>query len=348
MTDNTELDTDKLFNEISQAMRDGDSNKLSDLTAEQAPNPDDDQDKDEEQLQPDDRADDDEADDADDGKPDADDGDEKGPQEGKDDPTADKTGEKDKNKPQESDELTKLREQLEKLNKENHALKSQAGRVPHVQKRLRELDKKLEELTKNQTSPSSQVATKLQAKIDAALKDVKKDDAELADAITKAIIEATQGVADESSTKEIETLRFLREQEAKAYQQEQLEILLENHPNAPEVFRSPHWNKWKESQSSAIQALADSNTAEDVMFAFKKYKDDMLRQHPDLAPKADTQPNEDAAAKAKKIEEERQRKKNNAADVRSPNAAGKKLMPDDPEALFKKYAEQFRKERTGT
>ena len=340
MSDLNEKDADKLFNEISQAMRSEDSTKLSELT--DVPAPEDDDEK--EQPLEEEPADEDESSD----EPGDNEEEEKGPQEDEDEEPADKAVEEEEDKSKTDDELSKLREQLDKLNKENHALRSQAGRVPYVQKRLRELDKKLEELTKSSTSPSSQVATKLQEKIDAALQGIKKDDAELADAVAKAIIAASQGVAEDSHTKEIETLKFLREQEAKAFQQEQLDILLEQYPNAPEVFRSPHWSAWRDKQTSAIQQLADSNTAEDVIFAFQKYASDMIREHPELAPKDNSNVDTEAEAKAKKVEEERQRKKQQSADIRSPAAQGKVKMPDDPEALFNKFSAELKKERTGS
>ena len=340
MADLNDNDANKLFNEISQAMREDDSTKLSELTQEQAL-----EELEEEQPLEKDRTDEEDDSNKESGD---DEGDGKGPQDEEDD-LADKADKEDKTKAEPDTELVKLREQLEKLNKENHALRSQAGRVPYVQRRLREIDKKLEEVAKSHASPSGQVTTELQSKIDAALQGIKKDDADLADGVAKAIMEAISGVTNASHTKEVETLKFLREQEAKAYQQEQLDILLEQYPNAPEVFRSPHWSSWKEKQSSAVQQLADSNTADDVIFAFQKYAKDMVREHPELEDKkSDTVVDEEAEAKAKKIEEERLRKKNSAADVRSKAGAGKVSMPDDPEALFKKYSDELRKQRTGT
>lgn len=345
MSDLTDLDAEKLFNEISQASRTDDSVKLLELMEKQAP----DEDEKEEKEQPleEERTEDE------DGKSDDEDVDSKEEEESSqdDDNSASKSDDEDKSKDETDPELAKLREQLDKLNKENHTLRSQAGRVPHVQKRLSEMDKKLEELRKAQSSPSSQNTAQLQAKIDAALAGIKKDDAELADSMAKAILEAVSGITSESATKEIETLSFLREQEAKSYQQEQLDLLLDTYPNAPEVFKSTSWKNWVDGQSNAVKNLANSNTADDVIFAFDKYTKDMIRLHPELAPKDDNKSNPsvdaEAEAKAKKIEEERQRKKNTSADVRSKNAAGKQGMPDDPEALFKKFSEELRKERSG-
>jgi hypothetical protein len=213
---------------------------------------------------------------------------------------------------------------------------------------LRELDKKLEELTKS--SPSGQTSTKIKPKLDAALESLKDSDPVLADVIAKAISEATNSVDEEFHAREVANLNFLRQQESSSYQEVEATRLLEMFPNAREVFTSPHWAEWKNGQSDAVLGLAGSTNADDVAKAFKLYAEDMLAQYPDLSKAENTevkQPNAEAEAKAKKIEEERARKKSTAANVGTANAAGKQSLPDDPEVLFKRYSEQLRKERLG-
>lgn len=348
MADLSDKEANDLFHQISQTFRSDDATQLSKLTEE--PALDDKEEKkteveNEEQL-PDLKDSEDEDNKSGNTDTNEEEEEEESPQDKK---PADKTVDEEDDK-EETEELKTLRSQLDAMKKENQTLRSQAGRVPHVQRRLSELDKKLEELTKNRPSPSSQVATKLQEQINEQLKGIKKDDAELADAIAKAITAATQGVAEDSHTREIENTRFLREQEANAYMQEQLDILLTTYPNAPEVLKSPHWKEWKSKQSRTVQLLAESNTAEDVAYTFEKYKEDMIRENPALAPKKEEESvqNNEAVEKAKKIEEQRQRKKENSVDVRSPNGAGKVKMPDDPEALFKKISAELLKDRTGS
>lgn len=56
-------------------------------------------------------------------------------------------------------ELELLKQKLDKVSKENHDLRSQAGRVPAVQRRISELDKKLADLeAKSKAAPTSQTA----------------------------------------------------------------------------------------------------------------------------------------------------------------------------------------------
>lgn len=250
-------------------------------------------------------------------------------------------------------EMEKLQTQLAQLSKENHSLRSQAGRVPHVQRRIQELDKKLEELANAKSSPASQTAAKIQPKVDELLKGIKETDSDLADAIAKAITAATSGVAEDAHTKERDTLEFLRSQEYRSYQEQESHRLLEMFPNAIEVFKSTSWAEWRKQQSPRVAGLADSDTAEDVAFAFQKYRTDMIAAHPELAEvKVDITAttgviNSEAANAAKRLETERQRKKETSVTVGSSNASGKVGMPDDPSALFAKFSEDIRKQRTG-
>lgn len=346
----SDTDANKLFNDISQAIKDTDSNKLSELTGSTAPDEDKADKPDPVVEQPDtvDEPDTPEDKDTPDDQPDDDKGDENdSPDEGQPNKSEDE-GED----PPEKTEAELLKEQLQAAQKENHALRSQAGRVPYVQRRLKELDEKIAELTKGQGEKSGQNSAKVGEKMDALLKDLSETDATLAKTIKDAIVAATSGVDEEMATKELETLRLLRAQEAISHQEIEAARLMEQFPNAREVFNDPHWKQWKGKQSDGIRALAESASADDVAYAFKKYAEDMVSAYPNLAPKGDegktaeTGTNE-AREKAKKIEEDRKKRKETAANVASPNAPGKVSMPDDPDALFKKFSEQIRKERTG-
>lgn len=270
---------------------------------------------------------------------------------------AEDTSKDNKNKDQAPDDLAKLREQLDKLTKENHSLRSQAGRVPHVQRKLKEIDKKLEELNQKSASPSNHPSATIQPKVLEKLKGIRETDPELADAIAAALQEASTGLADDALNREKQTLTLLREQELEAFEEEQAQMLLKLVPNAGEVVNSASWIEWKKEQSEDVLRLATSSYADSVLLAMDKYARDMKAKYPDLNKTTDAaQKSEDtvktvadaeAAKKAAQIEEERRRKQATAASVSSPNASGKVSLPDDPEALFKKYSEEIRKQRTG-
>lgn len=259
----------------------------------------------------------------------------------------------DDSPPEELSELEKLRAQVARLDKENHRLSSQAGRVPYVQRKIKEIDKKLEDLAK--ASPSSHPSAEVQKKVLEKLKVVRDNDPELADAIAGAIAalgEATDGIGNEVKTKEIETLKNLRQLEVSAYQEEQANALLETYPNAPEVFASNEWKKWKAEQTNAWATLANSDTADDVIFALEKYAKDMVAKYPDLAkeePKGADAPAVDVKAKeeAQKVEAERQRKQKTSVVIGSPSAPSKVGLPDDPNALFEKFSGEIRKSISG-
>lgn len=346
MTDLTNEDANKLFNQVSGAMRADDRDlKLSDLLSATTPD-----EKKEEELKEEEKVEEIPLEEtpAEEQPEEKKEEEEESPPEKK----ADEALEEKELTPIEK-ELAEIKAQFESVKKENHALKSQAGRVPHIQKRLREFDQKLDELTKK--SPSSQTSAKIQPKLDELLKSVKETDAVLADTIKNAILEATAGVDEATHAREVDNLRFYRDAEAATYQEVEAARLLDMHPNAKDVFQSPHWAEWKKNQSDGVRALALSSNADDVSKAFKMYAEDMLATYPQLrgtteAPKKEEEkPTVDPAAaeKLKKIEDERARKVTTAANIGTPGAPGKQEMPSDAEALFKKFSDQIRKERTG-
>lgn len=344
----SDKDAQKLFNQIGSALGKGDTDKLDELFTNDSTV----EDVEDEEVEesPSDTPEEEESDDssATPEKKEEEDTN-KNPQE---EEPADSTEEVEGTK--EPDELVKLREQLAKLESDNHALRSQAGRVPHVQRRLQELDKRLEELSKKATSPSSQTLEKIQPKLQARLKALKETDPELADLLEGSIVDAVSGVAEDAHSRERETLTFLRETESAEHREQEATRLLDMYPNAIEVFRSDAWKSWKKEQTDAVKALAGSDNADDVDFAFQKYAKDMLAKHPELAAKtavvetpAAKEVDPHAVAEAQKIEQDRQRKKSTNVVVGSPAAAAKTTVSDNPEELFKKYSESIRKEITG-
>lgn len=322
----SDKDIQKIFNQTSKALRDNDPEKLEAILANETSVEEEPSLPDQPEIEtPVEKEEEDKQDDT--------------PQD-----TADESGDdnEDPIKPQESEDIVKLREQLAKLEKDNHSLRSQAGRVPHVQRRLQELDKRLEELTKAKPTPSSQLSEKTLERI----KSIRDTDEELADTLLGILTEATNSSAQEAHKKEVDTLTFMREQEAAAAHQSELDRLTEMYPNAIDVFKSPTWKDWKQKQSRTWQMLAGSDSADDVSEAFEKYARDMAELHPELKKQVETKEpvvNEEA----KKIEEDRARKKSTAAVVNTPKAPAKVSMPEDPEALFKQISERIRKERTG-
>ena len=264
--------------------------------------------------------------------------------------TEEGTQEQENTKPK--DELEELRARLETIQKENHALRSQAGRIPHVQRKLKELDKKLEELNTRAASPSNRPSAAVNEKVKEALKGIRETDAELADAIANAFATATTSQEDEAINREREQLTSLRQQEYAEYQAAEVDRLLGMYPNAREVFASPSYKQWKSQQTERIQSFANSDSADDISFVFELYAKDMVAQNPDLAKsaaalEAEAQAKEENERKAAKIEQERKRKQESSVVVGSPAAQGKVSLPDDPKALFEKFSSEIRKSISG-
>lgn len=276
-------------------------------------------------------------------------------------PTGDDDIPADKEKPEEDEakkkettaektEQEKLAEALaliEKVKQENHNLRSQAGRVPHLQRQVQQIDKKLEELQKHATSPSSRPSTKLSERITPKLAKIKDADPELADVLAELLADATDGVATDLRDAEAQSLQNQRQAVEQEIREAEIARLLEMYPNAPEVFKSPSWKTWEAQQSDRIKLLANSDNADDVAFVFERYAADMIKLHPELAAKKEQDtpaPQNDEAAK---IEAERQRKKQTTVVVGSPTPAGRKQMPENDAALFEEFSKQIRKEITG-
>jgi len=279
-------------------------------------------------------------------------GDDNTPAKSEEDEPEEDEDKKTKESTEEKDYQAKLKEALElieKVKQENHALRSQAGRVPHLQRQVQQFDKKLEELKKLTTSPSSRPSAKLSEKISSHLSAIKDADPILAEALEKVLAEATDGVAEDLRNAEIESLQIQRQAAAEEYRKSEIDRLLQMYPNAPEVFRSASWKEWEENQSDRMKSLARSDDADDVAFAFEKYAEDMIKKYPELAVKEPEKkaPEKGQDDKARKIEAERRRKKESSVVVGSPSASGRQPKPDNEEALFREFSEQIRKELTG-
>lgn len=331
----TDKDDEKLFAEMSNAIRNQEFDKIDELAAspekEDKPTPDAHEEvpekKEEEEVTPE----------VADNTPPA--GDDQ-PEPGKE--------KKEEDKPTEKTDAEKLAEALALINtvkQENHNLRSQAGRVPHLQRQVQQIDKKLEELKTHATSPSSRPSTKLTERITPKLAKIKEADPELAEVLADLLADATDGVATELWDAETKSLQTQREAVAQEIKDAEVSRLLEMYPNAPEVFGSPAWKSWEAAQTRQTQMMANSDNAEDVAWAFEKYAQDMIKLHPELAQKQGATPANDEAAR---IEAERERKKQTTVVVGSPTPPGRQTQPTDDKALFESFSKQIRKEISGT
>ena len=324
-------EANKLFSQVSQAMDKDDSDKLSTLISQETP---------EEEEQPEEDTSADEPEDKDETDESVSDDE---PEDEEDESADEKPA--DNKKKDEAEPYAALLAKIEALEKQQHTLSSQAGRVSSIQRRLSQYDKQLADL-KNATS--SQTVEKVNPQIDEALKDLDITDPALAKTLRDMMGKALSGVASETTAQEIARIEALRNADYDAYVEEQRNTLLSKYPNAVEVFRSKGWADWKAKQPKHVIDMATSDDAEAVSEALERYRADILREHPELAEqqpekKEETKVNE----RAQQIEEERKRKQSSTANLDGGKPPARSKEPTDPEALFNKLFKEQLKEITG-
>lgn len=314
----TPTDND-LFQQISKAMQDDDNTALSSIFAQESP-------EEQEQPQEDDPTEESEE-----------------STEVEQDEPSDEDGNEQEEVEETKDPLEELRQQLAELKKQQQALSSQAGRIPSVQRKLAEYDRQLAELKKDATS--GKTSEKIKPELDELLKDLDDTDPVLAKTMREALGKALNEVDTGTTARQIAHIESLREAEYNQYVEEQKSILLSKYPNVGEVFKSEGWQAWKKEQPKHILDLAGSDSAEAVIMAMELYRKDMLAKYPELANKQDDKTQVDE--RAHQIEESRKQKKQTAANISGGKPPAGSKGPIDPEALFKQFSDDIRKEIRG-
>lgn len=217
--------------------------------------------------------------------------------------------------------------------KEIQRLRSDAGRVPFLQRKMAELERELR-ATKARTSqttldkngkPTVDVKDvvldeETQREIDE-LKEIDPVMARLVERVAKSSLAAARGSADHVVTtftqaeQEREDYEFLESQKAE---------LVREVPQADEIFALPQWKEWKDTLTPGQRALAESSYASEVKQAIYAFAAVMQQNQAPVAPAA--------PAAASKLEEERARKVGSSAEVKA--SAAKKTVEFDENAYF--------------
>lgn len=247
--------------------------------------------------------------------------------------------------PQEEDELARLKREL-------HILKSDAGRVPYMQRRLQELERELR--TNKLSSPAAKAAPatdgstpeaaynalpeKVRKRIDA-LREIDPDMADTLQEMAEALSSENTTRINEATTTLVEAER---EKEEGQFLDTQYALLTQEIPYAPQVFQSPEWKEWKSTLSPARLQMAESIYADEAKVAIGAFVYDMQakyggNQQQQAAPPVEQ--TEDGS----KVKEQRDRKL--AASTNSKSVAGKRTKAEDDEAaLFSEFSKQIREE----
>lgn len=233
-------------------------------------------------------------------------------------------------------------EELSRLRLVEQRMRSESGRVPFLQKKLAELEKKL------QSEPAATAAVSDGKPTSKELEDALAQIAEV-DPVTARAFNLLRQEAI-SSVKKTETILEQRDEEALLARE--FEKLTQVVPQAPQVFQLPEWSEWKESQSPGLRALASSSYADDVVVAMEKFAKDMAIKYPEFVNQTTpTQPKEEVrevvpVVDAKQVALEEQRNRRLAATTPASPVPAKtaEAEPKDAEALFAHYSKMIMKE----
>lgn len=232
-------------------------------------------------------------------------------------------------------------EELARLRLAEQRQRSESGRVPFLQKKLAELEKKLQEPAASAAALNGQPTSK---ELEEALAQIAEVDPVTAKALSLLRQEA------QGSVKKTESI--LEERETEALLNREFDKLTKMVPQAPQVFQLPEWQEWKESQTPGLMALASSSYADDVVVAIEKFAKDMQVRYPEFAPKPVESPKEAVKEvvppvvdpKQAALEEQRSRRLAATTPASATPAKTKEGEPSDPEALFAHFSKLIRKE----
>lgn len=234
-------------------------------------------------------------------------------------------------------------EELARLRQVDLKYRSESGRVPYLQRKLAELEKKLQT-----DQPPSAAASSGQViddkELQEALAQIEEVDPVTAKAF-KLLHQKTEG-----SVKKTQSIFEQRDEEALL--QREYQKLVQVAPQAPQVFQLPEWQMWKEEQTPGVREAASSAYADDVLFAMEKFARDMRAKYPELAEPAAKEPVKEEVEtpaapaidpKQAAVVEQRTRRLAATNPSSAAPAPQKKEEPSDPEALFAELYKQVQK-----
>ena len=246
-------------------------------------------------------------------------------------------------------EVVKTQEsEADTLRRELHRLKSDVGRVPFMQSRMKELERELREvkLSRNVEAGTSsadpdkqvEVPANIKQRIDE-LREVDPSLATLLEDMTKALRSETQSTARHVVTTINDSEREVEEQRTV---QEQYQQLLEEVPWAPQAFQSQEWKQWKDSLLPGQRAMAESTYAGDVKIALNEFAR-VMQARQGSATSVQQVSAVVVDEEAEKVKRDRERKLATGTTSKSPTAkTGTPVLDED--AAFREFYEQIQKD----
>lgn len=240
-------------------------------------------------------------------------------------------------------------EREKELQKELQRYKSDAGRVPFVQKRLSELERELRAYKAREAQTTQSVNGKINATDVVLDEDTQReiDSLRETDPVMAKLFEKVAKTAIATArhnTDQVVTTLTQAEQEDEDYRflMEQKQILLSEIPKADEIFATPQWKQWKDTLSPGQRAMAESSYASDVRQAVYAFAAAMQSlQAPAPTPVAAAPAAKVSTEASEKVKEARERKVAGSAEVKS--SSPKKSVELDEEAFFREAYESIGK-----
>ena len=251
---------------------------------------------------------------------------------------------------------------LEAMRAELHRLRSDVGRVGHLQRTVQELQRQAR--AHEARLPSTQVAetppkaepskTKdLPEDLKKRIADLKEVDPELADTFEAFAKTMSQQTEARTSELQQEFQEVQREQEEAKHWQEQKAELYQLVPRCDEIFAMPEWSEWKDSLTPGQRGLTESGYAQDMAHAIYVFASHMQARQQAYGnanqvassqggdPNTNTNATNDSNTTTvnQEVNDTRARKIRAAADIRS--TAAKKVEALDEEKMYSEFYQQI-------
>lgn len=239
------------------------------------------------------------------------------------------------------------KDEVEDLRRELHRYKSDAGRVPFMQRRLVEMERELRAV-KARTAVDGVSPTVDPSKVEldpetaAQIEELRSIDPIMAKTLER-VAKAAVATASRKVESVVETYTQAdQEAEDSRFYSEQKTALVQAVPQADAIFATPEWKAWKETLSPGRRAMAESAYAEEVVQAIYAFAADMQQQQGRAEAPATQVVAAAPAQEASEVAQARQRKVNASAEVKNPSARG--TVPFDEDKLFAEMYNQIGKE----
>lgn len=171
--------------------------------------------------------------------------------------------------------LAALQAKLDAALNENHRYKSDAGRVPSLQKRMADLEKRLNPPKDKAGSSDSSKTDVFDDESKRVLADLRENDPVMADHIEKLVGNTTGKLRQQFDERLREADEAELSQIAEDLERAEYDRLLTMVPYAPQVFQSPQWQQWKAHLRPADRAYAESSNADEVNAAIQWFSRDI-------------------------------------------------------------------------